>query len=322
MHNKCDLCIEHCYTNALYFDHKNKITLKTELCTNCDSCIGSCPSEALFDIDFDQNLYVKEFDKEIMSCKDDLPCIGIFNVFQLIYLSLKKREAVKIDITPCKGCEKNRDNKIVERFLKNLEEMKRFLSIFGKEGNIEVLEDYAPNTRREFFKKLLKGKKSHFNEMETKDKYIPEYLSLFETSLAELEYKEDIFIEADEFSFLHSKSFDLSCNGCGDCSLFCPTDAIKTEKDNKGFRLGFNPFFCIGCGNCIDVCKQGSINKDKIKLSALLEGRYIPKLELEYSTCKVCKCAFLSHSIGEDTCDRCSVSEKMLSGLFTLARDL
>ncbi len=44
-----------------------------------------------------------------------------------------------------------------------------------------------------------------------------------------------------------------SCNGCGKCNKFCPTDAIPIEDKMASIKTKK----CIGCGQCVYQCPQG-----------------------------------------------------------------
>ena len=46
-----------------------------------------------------------------------------------------------------------------------------------------------------------------------------------------------------------------NCCGCGACCDICPKNALKLEKNIKGFLYPiFNSDACISCGLCIKVC--------------------------------------------------------------------
>lgn len=52
------------------------------------------------------------------------------------------------------------------------------------------------------------------------------------------------------------------CNGCGICTIGCPTNAIKMVEDNEGF---FYPQIdeekCINCGKCKNICSNYNDSK-------------------------------------------------------------
>lgn len=43
-----------------------------------------------------------------------------------------------------------------------------------------------------------------------------------------------------------------NCKYCGLCEKFCPTGAVKVDKENK--RILFDESKCIGCGQCVSKC--------------------------------------------------------------------
>lgn len=46
------------------------------------------------------------------------------------------------------------------------------------------------------------------------------------------------------------------CNGCGDCIVQCPTDALGWQ-DNKAILL--HPDLCIYCATCEEICPVNAI---------------------------------------------------------------
>jgi len=50
-------------------------------------------------------------------------------------------------------------------------------------------------------------------------------------------------------------SVDLfKCNLCGDCTNFCPTNAIFLNKDSNYISIDYTK--CMYCGNCSSICKK------------------------------------------------------------------
>lgn len=45
-----------------------------------------------------------------------------------------------------------------------------------------------------------------------------------------------------------------NCNGCGRCTLYCPTSALVLDTTKK--VIVFNAERCTGCGECIHVCEN------------------------------------------------------------------
>ena len=45
------------------------------------------------------------------------------------------------------------------------------------------------------------------------------------------------------------------CCGCSACSAICPSDAIKMEEDEEGFKYPkISENKCVGCHQCLRVC--------------------------------------------------------------------
>ena len=57
------------------------------------------------------------------------------------------------------------------------------------------------------------------------------------------------------------------CNGCGICTLGCPTNAIKMVEDKEGF---FYPQIdeekCIKCNKCKNICSNYNDSKGNEKV--------------------------------------------------------
>jgi electron transport complex protein RnfB len=51
-------------------------------------------------------------------------------------------------------------------------------------------------------------------------------------------------------------NIDVKCDGCGNCVLFCPVDAIRGEP---GKRYVIEKDKCIGCGLCLNQCHVHAI---------------------------------------------------------------
>ncbi len=52
------------------------------------------------------------------------------------------------------------------------------------------------------------------------------------------------------------------CNGCGICTIGCPTSAIKMIEDNEGFYYPqIDEEKCINCGKCKNICSNYNDSK-------------------------------------------------------------
>lgn len=46
------------------------------------------------------------------------------------------------------------------------------------------------------------------------------------------------------------------CNGCGDCIVQCPTDALGWQDDKANLLY---PDLCLYCATCEDICPTNAI---------------------------------------------------------------
>ena len=64
------------------------------------------------------------------------------------------------------------------------------------------------------------------------------------------------------------------CTGCGACANICPVQAIKMERDSKGFLYpNVNECGCIACGKCFRICPAANYefkNKPQTKCYAAM----------------------------------------------------
>ncbi len=50
------------------------------------------------------------------------------------------------------------------------------------------------------------------------------------------------------------------CNGCGQCMIECPLEAIFFDEEIGSLRI--NPEICDGCGLCLNICPYGAIYEE------------------------------------------------------------
>lgn len=67
-----------------------------------------------------------------------------------------------------------------------------------------------------------------------------------------------LFLKSDYVTTSPEKAFVIAdlCNGCGNCVLVCPVNAITLQEE----KAKIDPFQCIGCGACIPVCPKEAID--------------------------------------------------------------
>ncbi len=67
-----------------------------------------------------------------------------------------------------------------------------------------------------------------------------------------------LFLKSDYVTTSPEKAFVITdlCNGCGNCVLVCPVNAITLQEE----KAKIDPFQCIGCGACIPICPKEAID--------------------------------------------------------------
>ena len=69
-----------------------------------------------------------------------------------------------------------------------------------------------------------------------------------------------------------------ACTGCGMCTMFCPTGAVRASEEEhpkaeEGFRyLEFSTADCVQCGLCVDACMSHAITlSTRVKMAELFD---------------------------------------------------
>lgn len=109
--SNCNKCIESCPTNAIFkTDENNDIpSFSQSDCIECGACLSSCPTEALNISKFSPLEYIfkklEDKEKVLLDCKTDIPCIASLSVEHLISLVLLKDENIIVNFGHCMNCE-------------------------------------------------------------------------------------------------------------------------------------------------------------------------------------------------------------------------
>jgi len=336
-HNDCRICIDVCPKGAFHIV-RNKLTLFENECVECAGCIGSCPSEALEIESFDPNGYAASYqhieEAPILSCKVTTPCLGVFDVEHFSVMALRGERNVTCDMSHCSGCILNENGKLEETIRSKIGATNQFLETITSDYRIETIEiKEEQSERRALFRKgfekvkesLSEGSVAHISmtaaHHKLADMKMPLKRILLKNSLKEivtgLERTE--FGESSPLFFNKHISFE-ACTNCGDCTQFCPTDALFPTSDKQG--IYFSQGKCIGCGICEDICKPKAITKKEgFDLVSIAYERAEQMVHYEMVTCHECRCPY-PYKGGDPICDRCTSFMKTNANMFTLARDL
>lgn len=335
-HNDCRICIDLCPKGAFHIV-RNKLTLFENECVGCAGCIGSCPTEALEIESFDPNGFAASYqhrDEPVVSCKISTPCLGVFDIEHYLVMVLRGGKSVQCDLSHCSGCVLNPAAELERTIRSKIDEANLFLEAIGNESRIETLEvKEEQSERRALFRKGFEKLKetatdaSHTHvAMTTAHHKLPDMKMPLKRILLKNSLKEVVGeIPVTEFGGTNTLFFNQQidfqgCTNCGDCTQFCPTDALFATSDKQG--IYFSQGKCIGCGICHDICKPKAITqKEGFDLVSIAFDRAELLVRYEMVTCRECRCPF-PYKGGDPICDRCESYTKQFSTMFTLAKDL
>jgi ferredoxin len=335
-HNECHICIDVCPKEAIQLV-RNKLTLFDNECIECAGCIGSCPTEAFEIENFDPNEFAVTFanqDNALLSCKSTTPCLGVFDTEHLLVMALRGEKEVVCDVSHCTACPLNINTVMENTIRKHVEEANQFLtqvSIAKTIQTLEVHEEQEP--RRALFRKGFEKAKEAMVQTPIKQKsmtashhalpdmVMPLKRVLLKNSLKEFVGSMEVTDFKESSALFFNKQIDfMTCTNCGDCTQFCPTDALFATSDKQG--IYFSQGKCIGCGICEDICKPNAITaKDGFDMVSIAYERSQELVHYEMVMCQECRCPY-PYKGGEPICDRCEGYKKEFSNMFTLARDM
>jgi ferredoxin len=336
-HNDCRICIDLCPKGAFHIV-RNKLTLFENECVGCAGCIGSCPTEALEIESFDPNGYAAAYqhieEAPTLSCKVTTPCLGVFDVEHYAVMALRGKRNVTCDLSHCAGCVLNENGQLEESIREKIVGTNQFLETIQTPHRIETIDTKEEQAdRRALFRKgFEKVKESLAEESVTHismtrahhklpDQKMPLKRILLKNSLKEIvgDLETTEFPVSSPLFFNKQIDFDL-CTNCGDCTQFCPTDALFPTSDKQG--IYFSQGKCIGCGICEDICKPNAIRKKEgFDLVSVAYERAEQLVHYEMVTCHECRCPY-PYKGGDPVCDRCASFMASHANMFTLARDM
>jgi len=117
----CTKCIDICPVETIKLT-SNLPSFTPSECINCGGCVGSCPTESFSLSDFNVINFAFDYlnENKILSCKNNIPCLAIFGVEELISLALGAKNNLELDIGGCQSCEIAQ--KLYPQILNNIEE--------------------------------------------------------------------------------------------------------------------------------------------------------------------------------------------------------
>jgi ferredoxin len=336
-HNDCRICIDLCPKGAFHIV-RNKLTLFENECVECAGCIGSCPTEALEIESFDPNGFAAsyQYQKDLtLSCKVSTPCLGVFDVEHYVIMALRGDKSVMCDMSHCAGCVLNENTQLENSIRSKIDTANGFLEKIQSTHRIETIEEKEEQSdRRALFRKGFEKIKESVvvNESEAHiamttahhkipDMRMPLKRIMLKNSLKEIVGNLETTVFSENSPLFFNKQIDFqACTNCGECTQFCPTDALFPTSDKQG--IYFSQGKCIGCGICEEICKPKAIKaKEGYDLVSIAFERAEQMVHYDMVMCHECRCPF-PYKGGEPICDRCESYTKQFSNMFTLAKDL
>ncbi|MDD5405760.1 MAG: 4Fe-4S binding protein [Sulfurovaceae bacterium] len=345
--SNCQKCIDICPTKTIELT-ANMPSFTPMDCIGCGGCVGVCPTGSFTLGGFNATHFSFEYfeNPQILSCKNNIPCLAVFGAQELLSLALGSQENLILDIGHCEQCEIK--EKLYHQIITNIEEANFVLSTFSqkriKAQNIsigEIKNDEKEVSRRDFlnnFKPVNAIKqKTEFDELvkadelksfklnndainQIKNKKIPDKRKLF-FALLRQSSKPDQHetIQSDEISFVSQKYIDDKCNNCQICYRICPTEALSSNAILS--QIHFDAMLCLKCNLCHDACAQNAIHIQPVfEIKEFFEPTQRVLANFVIKRCDECGNSF-TYLDGDIVCPRCSTEEDEAIMLHQTARN-
>ncbi len=331
LYAECQKCLDAC-PYEVFSLIKNKIVAHHEKCLGCGGCIGGCPSQALSLSFFDPDAYILEMttkENTRLSCREDTPCLAVFDTPQLLTAALRKEEALVCDLSACASCEHNQEGVLSRMIEQRIEQANTLLTLREGQLPITIEKDLELPERRGFFKKAL-GLVKESTKAVVAPREVDGTKSAITAPFKAIALRNSLKESLETFpttqwendhSFTAGKVIDVArCTNCGDCSTFCPTQAISRSHNQEEifFQLGQ----CIACGICIQKCPEQCItNTPSIDLVDFAFNRMKVLASFQMAVCLECRTGFV-YKGGEQVCPRCLTYRDDFAHMFKTADEL
>ncbi len=335
----CDECVKVCPVETIKIDEQIPSFVPND-CVGCGGCIAACPDAAYSLDDFNTLNYIfsiLEQKRDVLSCKESIPCLAALSVEELIALALLHPEKLTLDRAYCSECEIAKMNEpIIEA---RVEEANFILEAIQSDKQLKF-EDVAltpeqkESDRRAFLSKLnikdaIKAKQKFENEVEAtldelkthkatatdiqkirNEKDVPDRRKLLLMALAK-NSNPSVFhkLAESDVSFVSDKILDEeACTNCQMCYRICPTGALSSDKHNAS--IFFDAHNCIKCGSCHDVCEPKCLTlRSVFDLETLYKPQRQTLAKFNVKRCDECGMSFVYRG-GAVMCNRCRIEEE------------
>ncbi|MEE9583578.1 MAG: 4Fe-4S binding protein [Dehalococcoidales bacterium] len=347
--SSCRLCLKSCPTNAISFGES--LEIDSSLCHGCGLCANVCPTSVfeLKDLPYESLLArvrkggMVEFACSLLPQGQDslrVPCLGYLDEAVLIATIGCGAQEVSLNFAECRRCENKSGLRVAA---KSLRQANRTLALLGIPKRIsatakEPSGSHSPegselSSRREFFSYLKEGargmvtsaidgatsdRKTSARVKVTLEPKLPKKRSLLLEYIKALSPPPSDRAKADGLPFAQVEISER-CDGCGMCTTFCPTGALKSHDQGDRQVIDFNPGYCLACSLCSDICPEGAIAYSAhINPHDLATAARTILIEHRKSTCSQCRQSYIAAS-GSSLCLNCRKEKELKEWLINMA---
>jgi len=340
----CNKCAEVC-PNSIINVEGRKLIVKKDNCNSCGFCYQVCPTGVFNILEGSnakltseiRNLANKESRLKIYCSqhkrkfKDGLEivCLGRLDEKLLLEGLLAGATDIWIVDTDCTDCKMQIGEELFKEVLSTCQDLLQANSIQNriyytndepieeKRSSLKFNKIEANNSqtseesfnRRDLFKVLKKGVRQA-NTKQFKDKGT---LPLKQDRLLQLIKSLDI--RPTNLPWLE---FSSDCDFCQGCSHLCPTDALKTEEEER-LTFKFNPLLCTSCQLCEISCFYNAVkltdfkNNNKVQLVANELDRHYELFSGYKARCQQCDDEFYTAKAEQKVCFNCQYVAEVIN---------
>ncbi|MEE8194273.1 MAG: 4Fe-4S binding protein [Dehalococcoidales bacterium] len=347
--SSCRLCLKGCPTDAISLGES--LAVDNSLCDGCGICASVCPTGVfeLKDLPYEslparvRKGSVVEFAcSRVRPSRDTVtvPCLGYLDEAVLIATIGHGAQAVSLNFAACRRCENKSGLRVAVKSLKKANRMLALLGIpkmisatSGGLAGSHSAEGSEPSSRREFLSYLKEGargmvasavdgtpsdRKTSARTKVTLEPKLPKKRSLLLEHIKALNPPPSNWVKADGLPFVRVEISDR-CDGCGICTTFCPTGALKSCDQGDRQVIDFKLGYCLACNLCSDICPQGAIAySSHINPHHLATAARTILIEHRKSTCSQCGQSYIALS-GSSLCLNCRKEKGLKEWLINMA---